>query len=392
MRSWTVEQWIAALSMAVAAIWYVYKLAGWLLSLMPRSRPRYRYAGPPQPRTRRFEPISPVAAPNGPGAARRPESHQPMARPLVMPQPPAPAAPAAALMSYHELSATLSHVPHIILYGATNAGKTTLAEALIRSRSGQVLVIDPDYEPGAWRGLTVVTTGDDDDYTPIQQALKALLAEMKRRSNLRKAGQIGTVPELTVIWDEIPDCVEECPSAGIILRRLARRSRKYKIRLIALSQSERVSAFGLERHGDALKNFVWIKLWTEPRAQGMVHLASIALDGETPRPLETRWIPDLAARAIALGRAWEWAPDAGSIGSDDDDRNELSAEPAEPGSEPAPEPAAEPLPAARASAIRDAAAAGLSRNTIAALLGGNRQRALKTIVSVLERAQEDTNE
>lgn len=380
MRDWTAEQWIAAGSMAIAAIWYVYKIAGWLLSLIAR-RPRYRYAGSPQQlRARRFEPIAPVAAQNGSGAtkARNPSQHMAQ-RPIMNPEP-VRMTPAPAPMSYTELAATLRHIPHIILYGATNAGKTTLAEALIRSRTGQVLVIDPDYEPGAWAGLTVVTTGDDDDYAPIQSALKALLAEMKRRSNLRKAGSIDTEPELTVIWDEIPDCVEECPSAGIILRRLARRSRKYKIRLIALSQSERVGAFGLDRHGDALKNFVWIKLWTEARASGKVHLASIALDGETPRSMDTRWIPPMAERPIAPGRAWA----VPGSGSDDENDDGLRSEPAEP----VPVPTSEPLAESRMRAIREASAAGLSRNTIAAIIGGNRQRALATITSVLGSAQE----
>lgn len=224
------------------------------------------------------------------------------------------------LLPYVNWHAMTECVPHVAIHGPTGAGKTVMAQALTADRPGHVLIIDPNWEPGAWGGLPVITTTDTDDFAPVEIALTALLSEMSRRAAAFKRGE--TSDALTIIWDEVPECVEMCPSAGEVLRRLARRARKYQMRLVILTQSNRVKALGLEGQGDALDNFCWLTLGDAARevAQGLISrkLASADLVADfikLPHPalieyrgkhkaIETSGLLDLAKRPIDPSRCF----------------------------------------------------------------------------------------
>jgi hypothetical protein len=57
--------------------------------------------------------------------------------------------------------------PHALILGPSGKGKSVLIEALTRTRSGQVLVIQPNKKEHEWQGVSLVQCADDGSYLPI---------------------------------------------------------------------------------------------------------------------------------------------------------------------------------------------------------------------------------
>jgi hypothetical protein len=149
--------------------------------------------------------------------------------------------------------------PNTLIVGTSGSGKTTLAQVIVSTRTGKVAILDPKWAPGKWGGLPAVPIDDNGKYTQIEAAIKALLGELSARLVLMKQGQ-SNFQELTVVVEELPTVVDECPSGAALFKQIGRLGRELRIRLVGLSQSERVKSLGIAGEGDAKDNYLLIRL------------------------------------------------------------------------------------------------------------------------------------
>jgi hypothetical protein len=149
--------------------------------------------------------------------------------------------------------------PHTLIVGISGTGKTTLAHAIAVARSGKLVILDPKWKPGKWAGVTAVPIDDDGGYTHIEAALKTLLTELAARLVALKDGE-SNFEELTVVAEELPTLITECPSASTFFKQVGRLGRELRICMIGLSQSDRVKSLGIMGEGDALDNYTLIRL------------------------------------------------------------------------------------------------------------------------------------
>jgi hypothetical protein len=159
----------------------------------------------------------------------------------------------------------LQKAPHIGVIGKTGDGKTTTGEAIIRLLQGEAFVADPKWWRGKWGGLAAAGIDDDAGYGQIATGLKDVFSEFNRRRIYKRDNPEATFTDLWLIWDEINDTMEEVPDAGIPLRRLLRVGREYNVHVLFFPQSDRVGALGLEGHGDAVDNVLWVYLGADAR-------------------------------------------------------------------------------------------------------------------------------
>ncbi len=172
--------------------------------------------------------------------------------------------------------------PHTLVIGGTGSGKTTLVQAIIATRHGQVAIADPKWQPGKWGGLPCTPIDDDGGFTQIDALLGAVLIETRRRLVALKRGQTTFTP-LTLVVDEFVTVKMECPtSAPALLKLLGSIGRELRVRLIAISTSERVRALGIEGEGDIRENYTIIRM-------GKPAIAAQPACAQQPRPACLEW-------------------------------------------------------------------------------------------------------
>lgn len=197
--------------------------------------------------------------------------------------------------------------PHTLIIGSSGAGKTTLAEAIIATRGGYLVILDPKWKPGRWGNLKAIPIDDDGRYTQIEAAIKSLLLEFNMRLVSLKLG-VTTFADVTVVIEELPTLIVECPSAATLLKQIGRMGRELRIRVLGLSQSERVKSLGVSGEGDALDNYTLIRLGkaavgTLPAAQSMERPAVLEWRGQQ-HLMDTQGVQGLALRPLHASRSW----------------------------------------------------------------------------------------
>lgn len=198
--------------------------------------------------------------------------------------------------------------PHLLVIGGTGTGKTTLVQAILATRSGQVVIADPKWQPGKWGGAPCAPIDDDGSFTQINSLLGAVLAEVRARLVAMKRGTQHFAP-LTVVVDEFVTVRLACPdTAPMLLKLLGSIGRELRVRLIALSTSDRVKSLGIEGEGDARENYTIIRLGkpallVQPACQAQARPACLEWRGAFT-PIVTEGVVDLAARPLPLDRGW----------------------------------------------------------------------------------------
>lgn len=237
----------------------------------------------------------PVVDPGSRPAAQRPAA-------VVSPPPvPAGAERRMPLAQWLDLVQNrLDDAPHTMIVGPTGTGKTTLVKALCASRRGDLLFVSP--KPNAWPGLAYPTIDDDGGYTAIEQAMQQVLTELQRRLAAMKRGATAdTFPMLTIVVDEFPTVVDECPTAPVLYRKIGQIGRELRLRLMPLTTTRQVKDLGLEGRGAARENFAEITL---PRATARVSgLLQLAAD-EQPVVIDLEGVLKLSQQPIDPARWW----------------------------------------------------------------------------------------
>lgn len=169
----------------------------------------------------------------------------------------------------------INRAPHLLIAGRTEAGKTTMATALLAERilaGDQVLVLDPHYQPGKWFGIEAVS-----GIPAILETLPSLVGELDARYEEFKRGRLTEDFErLTVLIDEVPAIVDRCieftgsgrPKVvdhrwARFARRLGSEARKVRISVVLLSQSTLVQ--DLMINVQMRENFIRIGLGDQAR-------------------------------------------------------------------------------------------------------------------------------
>jgi hypothetical protein len=197
--------------------------------------------------------------------------------------------------------------PHTLIIGTSGTGKTTIAQAIAATRSGYLVILDPKWQPGRWGGLPAIPIDDDGKYTQIEAAIKALLGELNTRLVSLKSGA-SDFPELTIIAEELPTLISECPSAATLFKQVGRLGRELRIRVVGLSQSDRVKSLGVSGEGDAIDNYTMIRLGKTavalvPDAHSLTRPAVLAWQGKNYLML-LDGVVRLATQPIPQSRLW----------------------------------------------------------------------------------------
>jgi hypothetical protein len=238
--------------------------------------------------------------------------------------------PSLALVPDQEWLGWIDRTPHLMIAGRTEAGKTTMAEAVIaqRAMAGEMLyVLDPHYQPGKWCGLPA--TGGGRGYDDVMNGLGLVLDEMDiRYQDFNRGKRTEDYERLTVFIDEVPALVEWCFDGKRLrdqrwmsfAKQLGSEARKVRISVILMTQSPLVQDIQINTRmrenftrialGD--QSIELIKEAREPRRSELERLIADKQFTATMEyrnqihALDTTNVPNLARRYVAhLARPWQ---------------------------------------------------------------------------------------
>ena len=234
----------------------------------------------------------------------------PKSTPSVVDKP----APTNAHLSTQEWREALNESPHLLIYGPSKAGKSTLAQAIV-AMFGQCdyFVIDPlPNKPGEtkWGGVDFVTLAEQgaDEYALIKTALDAIQAEDDRR---RRSMRTHTHKPLIVVIDEVLMLVgalgtltneegRKEPRMSYFLRRMGVSARHRNIKIVLIGQGKNLNDLGLNS-GTARNNYALVRASRNP-ATNERSAYIVTDDGEAP--IELQHVPKLAAAVAQHAILW----------------------------------------------------------------------------------------
>lgn len=234
---------------------------------------------------------------------------------------PALPAPTVGLIPSSEWLNWIDQTPHLMIAGRTNAGKTTLATAVLsqRVRANELLcVLDPHDQPGKWFGIPAI--GGGRDYDAIFAALAGVLDEMDRRYERYNVGE-NAFERLTVLIDEVPAIVlHDKKRWAEFVSQLGSEARKVNMSMVLLTQSPLVR--DIEISSVMRNNFVRVALGDqigdivrdEPDRTRRQALDALLVGQSHPAAMEYRMeihlldtsdVPTLAKQRTPTARAWQ---------------------------------------------------------------------------------------
>lgn len=153
--------------------------------------------------------------------------------------------------------------PMVLIVGNSGAGKTVLAQLLVGTRPGKVVILDQKrpkgWEGPKWGGLPYVGRDLDGGFTAMEAALSAVVDEMVERYQTQET---ATEPfqQLTVVLDEAKNTLEEAPVLADYYRKIVSIGREVGVRLILISTTDRARKLGFDGEADSLDSFTWVRL------------------------------------------------------------------------------------------------------------------------------------
>jgi hypothetical protein len=154
--------------------------------------------------------------------------------------------------------------PHLFVVGKTRSGKTALTRAILAQRKGECLIIDPKATPGKWGTIDGIGLDGSLSYSTIEKALQSALEELKSRQRAMHTGQ-STFAPLTIVIDELITIAMYSPIAAEVFSKVSVIGAELNVRLIAISQSNRVKPLGISGAGDIRDNFLQLSLGNKAR-------------------------------------------------------------------------------------------------------------------------------
>lgn len=223
-------------------------------------------------------------------------------------------APTSAHLSTQEWRDALNESPHLLIYGPSKAGKSTLAQAIVAmSGQSEYIVIDPlPNKPGEakWGGVDFVTLAEQgtDEYALIKAALDQIQAEDDRR---RRNMRTQTHKPLIVVIDEVLMLVgalgtlvndegRKEPRMSYFLRRMGVSARHRNIKILLIGQGKNLNDLGLNS-STARNNYALVR--ASRNAATNERTAYIVTDDEE-MPIELQHVPKLAAAVAQHAILW----------------------------------------------------------------------------------------
>lgn len=153
------------------------------------------------------------------------------------------------------------HGRHIVIFGPTGMGKSSIIKWLLRQRQqGTLLICDPHFQPGNWPGRAYVV-GKGRNFSEIAETIQLVIAEMGRRYAQAAEGEINldTVTPIYLVIDEMSALAEQEPEAIKQLLTIAQEGRKVQIFTFLTPHGQNVATMGLKGRGEARVNFAFIE-------------------------------------------------------------------------------------------------------------------------------------
>lgn len=166
---------------------------------------------------------------------------------------PAPALPMPELKPLPMLTGR-----HVLIVGATGAGKTHAANYLLQAREN-VTVLDP-HDDGATWPVHCRVIGGGRDFPAIGESIKGAAELLDNRFKMRELGTGAHFDPVTLAIDELPAIVAHDPNVSRQLMQIGMEGRKVGVFLLLLTQSVLVRSLGIEGQGDLRDNFATVKL------------------------------------------------------------------------------------------------------------------------------------
>lgn len=154
----------------------------------------------------------------------------------------------------------LNEFYHLMIVGSTGAGKSTFTYAMITALShipkARILILDSHASPD-WR---LPAVGGEGNYEAIKMGMEVAFGEMEYRRKLWAGGRKKFDPVFIFI-DEFLSIQDELPKeTKKFMAKMSRQARKFNMRLILLTQSDRVESLGIKGEGDLRQGFTQILL------------------------------------------------------------------------------------------------------------------------------------